>query len=126
MCSEPIRKLEIQYQRLRNYLIIYMYNNQNNCEIEALTFNINFFLTWQQMKIAMRGNGKMTKNMARENSSILTVGRCTLACGVMTFQNVEPWRILVAMRPQNQPHTLYQRLVLLHYMTSLNFSSFCG
>lgn len=40
------------------------------------------------MKIVTRDSGKMIRNMEREDSFILIVGRCTLECGVMTFQNV--------------------------------------
>ena len=68
----------------------------------------------------MKANGKMTKNMVKESSFILTVGRCTRACGVTTFQNVGQWRILGDTRHLGQLHTLYKRLATTLTIIGIN------
>ena len=63
------------------------------------------------MTIDMKVSGKMAKNMERENFSTLTEDSYTLECGVTTFQNVAPLKILVDMKPPSPQHTHYPRLV---------------
>ena len=78
------------------------------------------------MTIDMKVSGKMAKNMEKENFSTLTEGSYTRECGVMTFQNVVLLKILVDMKPPNQQHTHYQRLVsvILHIVQEMNMVDF--